>query len=190
MNETTKCYALRHERGDFRKYLNGEGIDVGAGNDPLRIERGQVTIWDKQHGDAQYLNSIEDESFDFLYSSHCLEHLISVNTAMANWSRVVRLGGFLYIVVPDYLLYEKLQWPSRYNPDHRQSFSCHITRDLVNRPNHWHMAQDLTPVFDRLHLRLERLTTEDDGFDYNRGPVDQTLGLSLSQLCVVLSRQG
>jgi SAM-dependent methyltransferase len=42
-----------------------------------------------------------DDSYDFLLSSHSLEHHANVIKALKEWKRVVRPGGLLLIVVPD-----------------------------------------------------------------------------------------
>ena len=34
-----------------------------------------VMIYDAPQGDAQKLANVDDDSFDFLFSSHCLEHV-------------------------------------------------------------------------------------------------------------------
>src|SRR5947209_9131534 len=107
MHETSKSAAARLRLGHFEKYLRGSGIDIGCGDDPLAVPEGHVRWWDKVEGDAQHLLGVEAGRFDFVYSSHCLEHLRDVGEALSNWLRVLRPGGYLYVVVPDYLLYEK-----------------------------------------------------------------------------------
>jgi len=118
MRETSKCHDMRLARGDFQNYLRGDGIDIGAGDDALRVPSGTVRPWDQPDGDAQLLAGISADCFDFVYSSHCLEHMRGVPEALENWIRVLRPGGWLYVVVPDYLLYEKMTWPSPFNSDH------------------------------------------------------------------------
>src|ERR1700745_3871055 len=121
--ETSKCYLARYERGDFKRYLVGKGIDIGCGGDPLTVEKGIVRGYDKCDGDALYMAGEADASYDFVYSSHCLEHMPDVKLALTNWLRILKPEGILYLVVPDYELYEKGRWPSRFNPDHKASFS-------------------------------------------------------------------
>lgn len=43
---------------------------------------------------------VPDESEDFVVSSHVLEHTTDVARTLLDWFRVVRPGGYLYIVVP------------------------------------------------------------------------------------------
>jgi len=111
-----------------------------------------------------------------------------VNPALLNWRCILKPGGFLYVVVPDYILYEKMNWPSLFNGDHKQSFSRLITRRHVRRPNHWHLQDDLEPLLQQLGLRLQRVTLEDHQFNYNAGPYDQTSQQALAQLCVVAKK--
>jgi SAM-dependent methyltransferase len=189
MHETSKCYDFRKARGDFANFLKGSGIDIGCGPDPLKVEEGSVRPWDLNDGDAQLMPGVPDGEFDFVYSSHCLEHMRDVRESLTNWLRILKPGGFLYVVVPDYILYEKLTWPSRYNIDHKNSFSFMITRGHVQRPNHWHMNQDMFPLLTELGAEPLRMTVEDNGFNYNAGVYDQTRFDALAQMCVVAKKK-
>ena len=77
------------------RFLHGGGIDIGASDDPLQVQEGWVRVWDMQDGDATRLDGIEDGAFDFVYSSHCLEHLRDVEYALVNWIRVLKPSGIL-----------------------------------------------------------------------------------------------
>ncbi len=187
MNETAKCREMRQERGDFKRYLHGHGIDIGAGPDPLLVEDGSVRAWDRGDGDAQLMRGVADAAYDFVYASHCLEHMRNVEEALTNWIRITKKGGFLYVTVPDYILYEKMTWPSQFNTDHKHSFSFLITRRMVGRSTHYHMEQDLIPLVQRLGCTVLKVEVEDNGFDYNKGG-DQTMGVALSQLCLVAQK--
>ena len=189
MRETSKCVEFRRQRGDFNNFLKGTGIDIGAGPDPLKIPEGTVRAWDMPDGDAQLMKGVADSTYDFVYASHCLEHMRDVREALVNWLRICKPGGHLYIVVPEYIIYEKMMWPSMYNGDHKQSFSFLVTRNAVNRPNHWNLDGDLLPLFSELGADPLRSTFEDYGFNYNAGIYDQTQYSALSQLCVVAQKR-
>lgn len=120
VGETAKSHDRRIREGFFDKYCRGGGLDIGYGAD--LIVPG-CSGWDLRNGDAQYLAGIEDESFDFVYSSHCLEHMYDVQIALKNWFRVVKKGGYLLLAIPHRDLYEKKnQLPSRWNRDHKHMF--------------------------------------------------------------------
>jgi SAM-dependent methyltransferase len=186
MRETTKAFEIRRERGDFQRYLIGKGIDIGAGDDSLYILNGSVRSYDKRDGNAQFMAEIADATYDFVYSSHCLEHMPDVQLALRNWVRIIKPGGILYVVVPDFELYEKGMWPSRFNQDHKASFS--ITRLPVDRATHYTM-HDLVMWLDlELGVSTLELRLEDFGFDRTRFALDQTMaehGWAQEQICLI-----
>lgn len=55
-----------------RSVLVGEGIDIGCGDDPVSPN---VVQFDRAQGDANDILRYVQREFDFVYSSHCLEHM-------------------------------------------------------------------------------------------------------------------
>lgn len=47
------------------------------------------------------LDGMDDAKYDFVLSSHNLEHLANPVKALQNWKRVMTPGGFLLLVLPD-----------------------------------------------------------------------------------------
>jgi|NOAtaT_7_FD_contig_101_887442_length_1061_multi_2_in_0_out_0_1 SAM-dependent methyltransferase len=50
--------------------------------------------------EASNLHCIEDSSYDFILSSHCIEHLANPLEGLAEWIRVLKQDGLLVLVVP------------------------------------------------------------------------------------------
>ena len=120
LTETQKAHDRREREGFFEKYCRGEGLDIGFGVETVVPG---CSGWDLQNGDAQYMDGVPDESFDFVYSSHCLEHMKDVRVTLKNWFRLVKTGGYLIIAIPHRDLYEKKKsLPSRWNIDHKHMF--------------------------------------------------------------------
>jgi SAM-dependent methyltransferase len=123
-----------HDARFATRYFRGDGIDVGGGLDSLVLckeffpQIGHLFVYEHEHGDAQALANVADGTFDFLYSSHCLEHLRDPAAALRNWIRVVKPEGYLVVAVPDEDLYEQGRWPSAFNPDHKLSFTLGKTQ--------------------------------------------------------------
>jgi SAM-dependent methyltransferase len=51
--------------------------------------------------EATALTDIANDSYDFVLSAHCLEHVANPLAALLEWRRVVRPGGHLVLVLPD-----------------------------------------------------------------------------------------
>jgi SAM-dependent methyltransferase len=95
-------------------------IDIGAGLAPLTIPNLTVVPWDKEQGDATFMASVPNSTYQTVYSHHCLEHIDNPILALQNWWRILKLTGYLYVTVPHRNYYEKRRMlPSIFNPDHR-----------------------------------------------------------------------
>jgi SAM-dependent methyltransferase len=107
----------------------GEGIDIGGMPDPLSLYSElfplihKVRIWDLNDGDALKMDSLGDSTFDFVHSSHCLEHLTDPFEGLKNWFRILKPGGHMIVTVPEEDLYEQGIFPSTFNLDHKWTFT-------------------------------------------------------------------
>mgnify|MGYP000039697472 FL=1 len=120
MKESSKTNRVRSKEF-FKNYLQGSVIDIGGGNDSV-VDNAEV--FDMQHGDAQNILKYKNpKSFDCVYSSHCLEHMQDAPLALSEWWELVKVDGFMIIVVPHEDLYEQKIWPSFIcGEGHRASF--------------------------------------------------------------------
>jgi SAM-dependent methyltransferase len=118
MNETTKS---KQYWGPIEKEaVQGNGIDIGCGPDPVTPS---ARRFDMEHGDANVISQYVKEQFDFVYSSHCLEHMHNPRMTILDWWKLVKPGGYLFLLVPDEDLYEQGVFPSRINTDHKATFT-------------------------------------------------------------------
>jgi SAM-dependent methyltransferase len=192
LHEATKA-ALRRgfDRRFATRWFVGNGIDVGAGNDSLDNLRSlfplmtSVRGWDVADGDAQFMAGVADETFDFVHSSHCLEHLANPAEALENWLRICRPGGHLVVTVPDEDLYEQGVFPSTFNPDHKVTFTiCRTNSWSTHSINVFDLIREFSGVAQCLKVELL-----DSGFFYGQPRWDQTLGvLSESAIEFVLKK--
>lgn len=161
-------------------YLAGKVLDIGCGPD-LVIPTAQP--FDLEHGDA---NRIRDhfpaESFDTVHSSHCLEHMRDVRSALAQWWSLVKPGGYLILVVPDEDLYEQGYWPSLFNEDHKFTFR-------LGGSGSWSPVsyECQTLLAELPEAEIVDLRVQDSGYDYgllrrSPGAVRRTIGAILFRL--------
>jgi len=59
-------------------------------------KKGRVIV-----NDAVDLSSVSDGVYDFVFSSHCLEHIANPLKAIREWLRIIREEGHIIIVVPE-----------------------------------------------------------------------------------------
>ena len=79
------------------QYCKGAGLDIGANQWPLPGARGVDNALDEN---AYLLDKWADGSLDFIFSSHCLEHLDRWQFALALWCRKLKPGGTLFLYLP------------------------------------------------------------------------------------------
>ena len=178
MRECSKSISRRLSESNFvNRYFVGKGIDIGGKPDPLSLYESlfcqleSSRTWDWEDGDAQYLASVADGEFDFLHSSHCLEHLVDPREGLRNWLRVVRDGGHLIITVPDEDLYEQGIFPSTFNRDHKWTFTIYKSQSWSERSlNLLDMIRELGPNAEV--IKIEQLSAT---YRFNLPRFDQTL---------------
>jgi len=83
------------------KSCRGQGVDVGAGLWPLP---GAIPVdVCRGPGTGRSISDFENGSLDYVFSSHCLEHIGNWREVLAEWIKKLKPGGivFLYLPHPD-----------------------------------------------------------------------------------------
>ena len=80
------------------RFCRGRGIDIGAGLWPLPGATA-VDIW-RGPGTAHSLADIANGSLDYVFSSHCLEHIENWRAALKEWITKLKPGGLLFLYLP------------------------------------------------------------------------------------------
>ncbi len=174
--ETTKALRRRfledqttgHKFWD--KIFRGSGLDVGSGDDPIRLEGCQS--FDKKDGDANNLSTyFKPNSFNYIHASQLLEHLVDPEKALLDWRGLLKRNGYIVATVPDWCLYEGMIWPSRYNGDHKSTWSLYYKSSPA--PIHIYVPEFIMGLHD-LYACL-RVCLIDTNYNYKIGTrKDQT----------------
>lgn len=158
MDEASKTNAIR-DLGFKKRYLIGRIIDIGCGKD---LVCAGAEPFDMPDGDAQEIASLRDNNvYDTVHSSHCLEHMRDPVYALNQWWTLVKPGGHLIIVVPDEDLYEQGFWPSRFNHDHKATFR-------LNNQTSWSpVSYDIKAIVQALpDAQILEVERQDLKYDY------------------------
>jgi SAM-dependent methyltransferase len=128
-----------------RRYLSGEGLEVGALHLPLPLPRGaharyvdRMTVEDlRAHypeldeyelvrpdfvDDGEELASVPSDSMDFVIVNHLIEHTQDPIGALLAQARVLREGGILYLAAPD-------RRRTSFDRDREETTLEHLVRD-------------------------------------------------------------
>lgn len=115
---------------EFLPFLTGDGIDIGCGVDPILPN---VDCFDLLQGDANFISRFVHKKYDFVFSSHTLEHMAEPYLAIQEWFSLLKPGGYLIVTVPDEDLYEQGAFPSIFNGDHKFTFTLSKAKSWSDR---------------------------------------------------------
>ena len=110
-------------------YTRGKGLDIGCGQYKayphfIGVDNGKQyggrNVTDIS-GDGTDLSLFADDSLDFVFSSHFLEHVEDYITTLWEWWRVIKPGGHLVLYLPHKDLYPNIGEKGA-NPDHKHDY--------------------------------------------------------------------
>lgn len=116
---------IQNPRARFIHYIHGEGIEIGALQNPLPVPSKQATVKYVDYktteelrrsypelkslnlvhidyiGSAEDLSNISSDSQDFVILNHVFEHLINPIKSLSEFSRVLKKWWIVYLTVPE-----------------------------------------------------------------------------------------
>lgn len=144
---------------------------MGCGPDKLPYK--QCQGFDVEDGDANHLsNYFKPASFNYLHASQTLEDMLDPVSALRDWVTLVKPKGHIIFTVPDWVLYEGLVFPSRYNGAHKSTWSLFYRQS--NAPIHCYIPKFLAEAAPSATVLRAQLA--DNNYDYKlMTSVDQTI---------------
>lgn len=107
-------------------YLTGKGLDIGCNKWKIKKDAIGVDIIQKPGVDLiiKNWNLLETEKHDYVFSSHCLEHIFDWQLALFHWMRTIRNDGILFLYLPNPTFYNR--WSKYHQKSHKHDFSLPI----------------------------------------------------------------
>lgn len=183
--ETRKALLEPRRKALHQLYLQGQGLSIGPKgyeNSSQKEIPNAIDIDLDYPGYDGLILPFADNSQDFVYSSHVLEHIEHVPETLREWFRVIKPGGYLFTVIPHAYLYERASYinhislgiknASQWNGDHWHAYtpgSLLGSIDYALKPNSW---------------RLRHCADNDYGYDYSI-PKNQHPGGAYEIECVI-----
>jgi ADP-heptose:LPS heptosyltransferase/predicted SAM-dependent methyltransferase len=123
-------FESRKIRWEIVPWTRGKGLDLGCGMQKvfdhfIGVDNGHHEMFNQQirsdiRAPAEDLSLFAEGSMDFAFSSHLLEHYPyeSVPDVLKEWRRVLKVGGYLILYLPDEDQYPHVGEPGS-NSDHK-----------------------------------------------------------------------
>lgn len=117
----------------FAKHVcKGLGVDVGCSKSEWAFP-GSILI-DPAINEYDALNFPENaNNLDYVFSSHCLEHLSNWVDVLDYWTSKLRSGGVMFLYLPDYSQHYWRPWNNR---KHLNIFTPEIVTDYMEHKNY------------------------------------------------------
>lgn len=178
------------------KYTRGTVLEIGCGMEKAfphflgydsKHHFGELTAAEV-NGDAADLGQFKDESFDAVFSSHVLEHMEDMAGALAEWSRVIKPGGYLCLYVPSANLYPKCGEEGA-NPDHKHDIYPGDIEAMLDGSPFWFRAMECEERgCDNEYSLFEvyKKLSADNGTDADcvTIPMKPRIGLTIKTACI------
>jgi predicted SAM-dependent methyltransferase len=104
----------------------GVGYDVGCGKKGWAFPNARPI--DLNLDDEWEALNLPEQKVDYIFSSHCLEHIDRWVDVMDYWYDVLKTGGTLFLYLPDY---SQEYWRPWNNRKHINMFSPQIIKDYM-----------------------------------------------------------
>jgi SAM-dependent methyltransferase len=138
-----------------KRYLRGDGLEIGALHLPLSLPRGARARYVDRMGveelrahypeleeyelvrpdvvdDGESLGTVEASAADFVVANHLIEHCQDPIGTLLAYARVLREGGVLYLAAPD-------RRRTRFDREREETSLEHLVRDHEEGPD-WSRA--------------------------------------------------
>ncbi len=150
----------RHEMNEVIEYTKGTGIEIGCGLNKIHTSAIGVNIvlTESDYGytygaqiksEGTNLPWFTDNSLDYVFSSHCLEHFHEPKKALIEWTRVLKVDGYLVLILPHKNYYPNIGHPNA-NKDHKHDFLPEDIRQMINDIDKYEIIR-----IDTLHEKLK-----------------------------------
>lgn len=107
-------------------FCKGQGYDIGFCKEEWKLPGARGV--DEVLGDGYHAMNLPAGDVDYVFSSHCLEHVDDWVTTLEYWLSVIRPDGTLFLYLPDI---SQAYWRPWHNRKHRHVFTPDILRTFL-----------------------------------------------------------
>ena len=109
-----------------KEFCKGKGYDIGCNRDEWKLP--EAIPIDITYNTDYNATNLPIRAADYIFSSHCLEHLEDWVDVLDYWTNCLKKGGILFLYLPSY---ESIYWRPFNNRKHINIFTPEIIRDYM-----------------------------------------------------------
>lgn len=111
-------------------YCKGKGYDIGFCKNEWKFPSA-IGI-DESLGNGYDANNLPEDEVDYIFSSHCLEHVSNWVITLEYWISKIKTGGILFLYLPDI---SQIYWRPWFNKKHNHVFTPEILKKFLENHN-------------------------------------------------------
>ena len=112
------------------KVCIGNGYDIGYCKEEWKLP-GAIGI-DSSNGSEYSADYLPSTQVDYIFSSHCLEHVNNWICTLDYWLTKIKKGGVLFLYLPDY---SQTYWRPWNNKKHQSIMNPQYIKDFLESKN-------------------------------------------------------
>ena len=116
-----------------QEVCKGTGYDIGCNREEWKFP-GAIAIDPVLYPDYDATH-LPDFAPEYIFSSHCLEHILYWCFTLDYWHKKLKTGGVLFLYLPDH---SQVYWRPHHNRKHLHAFTPAILRSYFeDQPDMW-----------------------------------------------------
>jgi len=109
-----------------KHFCKGIGYDIGFCKEEWKFPDSIGIDYSLNNG--YHANKLPDDNVDYIYSSHCLEHVENWTETLEYWISKIKTGGVLFLYLPDF---SQKYWRPWHNKKHNHCFTPTIVKEFL-----------------------------------------------------------
>jgi hypothetical protein len=136
----------------YAKHIcSGKGYDIGCMKKEWALE-GSIPI-DISFNDGFHALNLPEKNVDYIFSSHCLEHICDWVSVLDYWTQTLKTNGTLFLYLPDY---SQTYWRPWNNRKHMNIFSPTILKDYMIHSGYTKIFTSSTDLYNSFAIFGEK----------------------------------
>lgn len=111
-------------------FCKGKGYDIGFCKEEWKFP-GAIGI-DSSLNNEYHAMNLPEKDMDYIFSSHCLEHVSDWVSTLEYWISSIKKSGVLFLYLPDF---SQKYWRPWHNRKHIHCFTSEIIKEFLEDHN-------------------------------------------------------